>query len=281
MIATTTINRPPQPLLAWENVTSTVNSVAFTNRVEADPDRADMQRLVNGDASAMERLMARHVKSLRRHIRNLVNESSVVDDILQDTFQRVYTARHSYEPRFAFATWLYTIARHRAFDYRKRAERTARHFVSLEDASEELESVADHCSNPFESLASADYWTMIAEIAEQLPYPLREALALCAEDECSHEALAHKLNCSIKALESRLYRARAALRSELQAREDKEGQPRVTNFANGGCHFHRIAHHGLHASTAKEEKFFLKTSARDANGHGVFTSTCHNDTNQT
>ena len=281
MIATTTINQPPHALLAWEHVTSTVNSFEFTNRSPADPDRADMQRLVNGDESAMERLIARHAKPLRRHIRNLVTEGNIVEDILQDTFQRVYTAQRSYDPRFAFATWLYTIARHRAFDYRRRAERNDRRLVPLEEAGTELATICDPHADPSEALATADDWTTIAEITEELPCPLKEALTLCAEDECSHDALARRLNCSVKALESRLYRARAALRSQLQERQSREHQPRVTCVLNGVRCFPLVAPHDLRTETTKEKKHSRKVSARDVNGHGVFTSTCHNDTNQT
>ena len=279
MIATT-INQSPCALLAWEHVTSTANSFEFTNRFDADPDRADMQRLTNGDESAMERLIVRHAQVLRRHIRNLVTESSVIDDILQDTFQRVYTARRSYDPRFAFATWLYTIARHRAFDYRRRAERNNRRLVPLEEACTELATICDPHADPSEALATADDWTTIAEITEELPCPLKEALTLCAEDECSHDTLARRLNCSVKALESRLYRARAALREELQERRNKERQPRVTNLVNDASHPLPSSPHQLPTRTPKEEKLFPKPFARDAGRDGVFTSTCHNETNQ-
>lgn len=191
----------------------------------AELDRADMARLAAGDEFAMNRLIARHAKTLKRHLRRLVADNSSLDDVLQDAFQRVYAARHNYDPRFAFATWLYAIARHRALDYRKREERVRQRFIPLEDALDEALSFEDQRATPCESAASHEFWVHIDQLVRTLPPSLREALTLCCEEDSAHDELAVRLHCTPKALESRLYRARATLRLELEAQEQQEMQP--------------------------------------------------------
>ena len=76
----------------------------------AATDRELMQKVKERDDSAFEELVDRYKKRLFNVIYRLINDRSEAEDILQETFLRVYRERESYDPTYCFSTWVYTIA---------------------------------------------------------------------------------------------------------------------------------------------------------------------------
>ena len=44
-----------------------------------------------------------------RFVERMVGEASVAEDLVQETFVRVWRARERYQPEARFSTWLFTI----------------------------------------------------------------------------------------------------------------------------------------------------------------------------
>lgn len=81
-----------------------------------------MARLSAGDADAMSELYARHQRAVFTYLVRLTSHPSVAEDLLQETFIRVYRGRQAYQPSSRFRTWLFTIARHLAVDHFRRQQ---------------------------------------------------------------------------------------------------------------------------------------------------------------
>ena len=175
-------------------------------------DLEDMARLVSGHTGALDDLMARHGPKLLRYlVRSLQNEEDA-DDLAQETFVRVYQSRASFHPRQRFSTWLYTIASNLVrdrFRYRSRHPQ-----VSL-DAEQETTIEAERGPTPLEEMETDERVAMIRAAVQELPEELRLALILFEYEELSHAEIAEVLDCSPKAVETRLYRARRQLRERL------------------------------------------------------------------
>lgn len=188
---------------------------------DTDPlDRADMQRLVAGDDSALDDLMRRHGAAVHRLLLGLVQDPEEANDLAQETFVRVYSARKRYRPADRFVPWLFTIATNLA---RNRLRWRARHpTVSLatlqpgEDPPWRLdpEAPADPC--PAERLQTEERIRAVRRAVAELPPRLREVVVLCEWEELSHLEVATVLGTTPKAVESLLYRARRLLRERLQ-----------------------------------------------------------------
>ena len=73
-------------------------------------DRADMARLVRGEATALDDLMARHAGPLCGFLHRLLGDEDTAHDLAQETFVRVFEHRQRFRATANFATWLYTIA---------------------------------------------------------------------------------------------------------------------------------------------------------------------------
>ena len=75
-----------------------------------DEDVALMQRLKDGDDTALNDLMNRWQQPVANFIFRYVQNEQDAVELTQDTFIKVYQHRNRYEPKGKFSTWLFTIA---------------------------------------------------------------------------------------------------------------------------------------------------------------------------
>jgi RNA polymerase sigma-70 factor (ECF subfamily) len=181
-------------------------------------DRTDMARLSAGHDAALNDLMARHAPKLFNYlVRSLQNEEDAAD-LAQDTFVRVFQNRTKFDKRMKFSTWLYAIATNLVRDrYR---HRTRHPQVSLDAENEATgknfrESVPEQKPTPSETLQGTERAEAVRQAVGQLPEELRTPLILSEYEELSHAEIGMILECSTKAVETRLYRARKQLREKL------------------------------------------------------------------
>lgn len=183
-----------------------------------DRDRADMARLAAGHGSALDDLMERHAPKLFSYLTRSLQDENDAADLAQETFVRVFQSCKKFNPRMKFSTWLYAIATNLVKDrYR---HRTRHPQVSLDAENEATgesfsETVPEQKPTPSESLQGAERAGAIRQAVGQLPEELRTPLILSDYEELSHAEIGEILECSAKAVETRLYRARNQLRDKL------------------------------------------------------------------
>src|SRR5947209_3523993 len=78
-----------------------------------------MLRAREGEAAAFHELVRRYRAPLRRFFAALLADRSQAVDFVQETFLRLWLARHRYEPTGKFSTYLYQIGRHYWLNQRK------------------------------------------------------------------------------------------------------------------------------------------------------------------
>jgi RNA polymerase sigma-70 factor (ECF subfamily) len=206
----------------------------------ARQDAADMICLCGDDDEAMARLMRRHASRLQYFITRMLSDETEAEDVVEETFIRVYRHRERFDVRAKFTTWLYVIALNLA---RNRLRSRARQpdFVPLEKLTEdELESqqrVSTREPSPDAHLENSETAQGLEASLAALSPQLREPLELFACDDCSQAEIAQRFNCSVKAIETRLYHARKQLRAEF----DRFLRPRAHwLFVSSFKHQHEI-----------------------------------------
>lgn len=71
---------------------------------------ADIMREVQaGRTERFEQLVDRYRAKLLRFALGKLGDPACAEDVVQETFLAAYAARHTYDPRFAVSTWLWTI----------------------------------------------------------------------------------------------------------------------------------------------------------------------------
>jgi len=181
-------------------------------------DAADMARLVEGQDAALNSLMERHAEKVFHYlIRQLQSEEDAAD-LAQETFVRVYQNCGRFKPTAKFTTWLYTIATNLVRDrFRWRARHPQ---VALEAENQSTggtlgEALADENPGPAEELQRAERVEVVRRAVARLPEDLRTAILLAEYEGHSQAEIAIIAGCSVKAVESRISRAREKLRSHL------------------------------------------------------------------
>lgn len=181
-------------------------------------DRRDMVRLAAGHGPALNDLMERHGPKLFNYLVRSLQDGNDAADLAQETFVRVFQNCMKFDARMKFSTWLYTIATNLVKDrYRHRTRHPQVSLDAENEATDEnfRENVPEPRPTPSESLQGAERAEAVRKAVGQLPEELRAPLILSEYEELSHAEIGEILECSAKAVETRLYRARNQLRDKL------------------------------------------------------------------
>lgn len=181
-------------------------------------------RCQTGDAAAFAEIVERYDRRVRYYIQRMLSPAARqrLDDLVQelwlDVFRSIGRLR---EPRF-FGTWLYRLARDRAW----RDLRRARPVTGIDvDAAEFAdERAADDDKNAFTAADAEEVHRALGELRAEH----REVLLLRFVEDMSYEQIAAVVNCSVGTVRSRLHYGKRALR-ELMTRGDEQPNQPETN----------------------------------------------------
>lgn len=168
-----------------------------------------VERCRAGDDRAFDALMARYQKPVLNFVYRLLGDAAEAEDVAQDVFVRAYRHLAEFDPRRSFSTWLFALAHNAAVD-RLRYQRR-RPTAPLEDAV-----AASPGRSPFAEAANRELAAQIAAAIQSLPTDQRTAIVLAAYHGLPTAEIAAIMNCSVKSVEARLYRAKQTLRKKLR-----------------------------------------------------------------
>lgn len=181
-----------------------------------------MTALQAGDEAALGQLMTRWSSRVAAHLQRMTGNVDTALDLAQEVFVRVYQHRTRYEPRAAFSTWLFTIATNLA---RHHLRWRGRHpTVSLEDLSDDKTpqtDVPNASPTPAAAAISAETLRTVEAAFAALPLELRETMSLFIFEGLSYAEIAAITGGSVKAVETRIYRARQKLKTSLAGLREK------------------------------------------------------------
>ena len=145
-----------------------------------------------------------------------MGDSDISEDIIQDTFLRLYEKKHYYKKIAKFSTWIYTIARNLAnTELRKKIRRKTSVFsqISKHDYDYELPSSQPEVSQEFEN----EYvGKRIQKAINQLQDPYKEVIILRDMQNLSYDDISLIIDVPIGTVKSRINRARLQLQIELK-----------------------------------------------------------------
>jgi len=184
----------------------------------SEADNAAMSRLQGGDDLALNDIMARWQQPLANYLQRFCGNEATALDLAEETFVRVYEARHRYDSHGRFATWLYTIAGNLARNAHRWQQRHPA--VSLDAPTDENcgtlgTSLPDAAPAPDVRAEQNERAAAVRAAIAGLPEDQRAAVLLSEFEDRSHAEIAAVLDCTPKAVETRLYHARRTLREKL------------------------------------------------------------------
>ena len=143
------------------------------------------------------------------HVRRFVNNHEDADDLVQEIFLKIWTARPSFRGEAQLFTWIWRIATNETLNWIRRDKvRAALRFTSI-DA--EMERRID--SDPFFDGDAAD--RALSKAVAKLPEKQRQVFILRYYDEMPYEQMSEVLGTSVGALKASYHIAQEKVRAAL------------------------------------------------------------------
>lgn len=198
----------------------------MTDEIQRDlptPSDEDLiERFQQGDIYAFELIVKRYKEQLLNFVYRFVGNQEQAEDILQETFLRVYRNRHAYKRVAKFSTWIYTIAGNLArTELRKRKRRKLFSIsdIGIDDRDYE---VSDEDFNPEAHVDTILHDEFIQREINKLSPKFREVIILRDIQEFSYEEISQILRVPIGTVKSRVNRARLRLQERLKKYLDRD-----------------------------------------------------------
>lgn len=175
-------------------------------------DRRLAELVLEGDDTAFEYLFDRYRDAIRRLLVQRLGHASEVDDLLQETFIKVYINLHRYNPQYTFGQWVYTIARNTFVDFIRRRQDDL-------PIDERFASPPSLAPTPEESVINLQQRSQIESYLERLSPRYRQLIRLRFFDELSYEEIAAKLVLPLGTVKTQIHRAREQMCRFIQNEE--------------------------------------------------------------
>lgn len=192
----------------------TVLQAVPTAKRQVVRDSEILSAAVSGSSEAFAELYALYSPRLYKAIFSIMRNPADTEDVLQETFLRVYLALHSFEGRSSFYSWLTQIAINTALmSLRKRRTRAKISFDPHSNDSDEIFcfEIKDPAPNPEQVCHANQLRLKLLRAIEGLRPCLREPIEMHLANQASMKEISHTLNISIASVKARLHRARSRL----------------------------------------------------------------------
>lgn len=165
-------------------------------------DRRLVELVLDGDNAAFEYLFIRYRETIHRlFVQRLGGASDDVDDLLQETFIKVYINLHRYNTDYTFGQWVYTIARNTFVDFVRRRQDDL-------PIDEHLAAPASNSPTPEENVINLQQRVQIENYLERLTPRYSRLIRMRFFDEYSYEEIAEKLVVPLGTVKTQIHRAR-------------------------------------------------------------------------
>ena len=183
-----------------------------TDQAQGPSDQELVSKVIRGDQEAFRHLVDRYSPRLFNLVGAIVRDRIEVEDVVQETFFKVYRKLSGFQGKSSFYTWLYRVAFNTATDHLKKKKNNRTHSI---EEFEQIEPTAE-MADPSQDLRRNELRRRLADSVAELPEKYRNILVLREYEDCSYDEIAEILGCSKGTVESRLFRARGRLRDKLK-----------------------------------------------------------------
>ncbi|MCG6961217.1 MAG: sigma-70 family RNA polymerase sigma factor [Ignavibacteriaceae bacterium] len=168
-----------------------------------------------GDKKALAKLVKNYEQTIYNFAFKICRNKNKAEHIMQETFYSMVKSLHQFDGNSKLSTWLYRIVSNHCLMLARKLKN--RSFVSLDDDDSLYDEkyTADWNTLPYKSTENEELKAILDKAIEKLSPEYRMIFLLRDVEGLSTEETAQTTELSIAAVKSRLHRARAFLRNEL------------------------------------------------------------------
>ena len=194
---------------------------------ELDTDRLSDETLATqvsrGSSAALEVLYDRHGATVLGFALRIVGERTAAEDVLQETFWRVWKNAETFQPqRGSFTSWLFRIARNLAIDVYRRRNVRPQAISGDDNNASDLDQTPDPDMDVASQAQSALENKQIRNALTSLPGAQRQIIELAYFHGMTRQEIAEVTGEALGTIHTRARLALQKLREELE-REKFEG----------------------------------------------------------
>lgn len=164
----------------------------------------------SGDEFAFVSLYNRYKGPVYAFCYKMLLDSDAAQDVMQETFLRVYENRDRLMKSGAFKSWVFTIARNQCLNWLRKSGR----HVAISEEGHELPPASE---TPFTRMEKSEQIRFVTRFLESLRPEYREVLILREYQNLSYEEIAAVTRSTLSAVKSRLFKARRKLAELMEA----------------------------------------------------------------
>jgi RNA polymerase sigma-70 factor (ECF subfamily) len=181
-----------------------------------EEDRSDellMGCVAGGERGALSLLLHRYADPLFTFLRRLSGDHQRAEDLFQETFLAVWSARARYEFPRPFRPWLFGIALNKCrAEHRRPSWREAPLLASVDDPR------ASPAPSPVDAAVATETVLLVQAAVFRLPARQREVVMLRVWGGLSYAEIAAALGCGEGTVRSNMFHGLAAMRKHLEPR---------------------------------------------------------------
>jgi len=174
-------------------------------------DTTLVKRAAAGDPRSFEIIVRRHAGAIVNYLRRFLPDPDEAEDAAQEVFVSAWCNLGRFDPdRGLFKSWLFRIATNTGLNEIKRRERSA----AREEAAAPL--VHQSRSEPGQGSEQREMTRLLQPALQSLPDGERQIILLSYYHELTYSQISHILEIPIGTVKSRMHKAMARLRTELE-----------------------------------------------------------------
>lgn len=175
-------------------------------------DSGLVARFLDGEKRAFTELVGRYQTRLLNFVYRTTGDRERAEDLVQETFIRVYRHLHRFDQSKKFSTWVYTIASNLAKnELRNRSRNPLVLFQTIRknhDADQKPLEWEDNTYRPDDLFRKRHLRALVESAVDQLPEHHRTVFILREMEGKTYEEIAEITACNLGTVKSRLNRAR-------------------------------------------------------------------------
>lgn len=178
-----------------------------------------MEHFQSGYEEAFNLLVERYQDRLHNFLYRYTHNHNDCEDLVQETFFRVFRSRHSYERIAKFSTWMYTIAINLAKSLYKKKKRMTKVTIHKDpdDSEDRPMKLEDPDILPDDVLHEKMCMDELEKALMELSEDFREVVVLRDIQQLSYDEISEITDLPMGTVKSRINRGRAKLQELLES----------------------------------------------------------------
>ncbi|MEQ9186840.1 MAG: sigma-70 family RNA polymerase sigma factor [Cryomorphaceae bacterium] len=177
----------------------------------AQRDQAWVDRALKGDQSAYTELLETYRENIYYMMMKMVRNADDAEDLTIEAFGKAFKRLPSFNPEYAFSTWLFRIASNNAIDFIRKKKKASTFSIDQEMDDDEGRSTFDVKSeglNPEQAFMKGQRIEEIHKIINALKPKYKQLVELRYLKEYSYDEIAEEMDLPLGTVKAQLFRAR-------------------------------------------------------------------------